>query len=121
MTLFSEILLPVPPSANELWRPAGKRFIRTKKYEKWLEVAAFHFIELDDYSLPPKVPYEIRIQAAINRRRDLDNIIKPTLDLLQKVTAISDDRYVDHVYAWRDTEGILKHGQMLVTWQAADE
>ena len=57
----------------------------------------------------------IRIAARLNWKRDLDNIIKPLLDLLQDAGEIIDDRYVCRIKMSRcAAEG---DGEVRLSWR----
>lgn len=49
----------------------------------------------------PGPRWRLIIEAPLNRKRDLDNVLKPTLDLLVAMQLISDDRYVDQITLMR--------------------
>lgn len=101
------LYLSPPPSVNGLFRNAraanGKTIrVKTKEYTAWLEesmyransakAACFSFGELAvcDYSV------HIRV-VRLEKRRDLDNYVKPILDMLVKAGIIRDDRYVKRI------------------------
>ena len=73
-----------PLSVNEAWQ--GRRF-KTDKYKKY---------ESDLLLLLPKInipnpPYRLNIIVGFsNKASDLDNILKPFLDILQKKYSIND-------------------------------
>lgn len=86
-----ELHIPVlPPSANRMNGHGRGRVYRTKAYERWLNAAG----NIIKSQKPAGIvgPYKLSIQAARpNKRRDLDNIIKGTSDLLQIVGVIAND------------------------------
>lgn len=86
--------LPVPPSANNLFiNMPGTGRIKSSKYRKWL-VEAGHKLNVQR-PRPVVGPAKVEIIAARpNASRDLDNIIKPTLDLLVRHGVLKDDRNV---------------------------
>lgn len=94
--------LKIPPSANELYllsqKPRGKRF-KTAKYTNWLKKTGWEcLVQLkgqNEMRVPDDVTFQITIYAKIDRKRDLDNIIKPILDLFQNIGIITDDRCCD--------------------------
>ena len=49
----------------------------------------------NEMRVPENVSFQIAIYAKIDRKRDLDNIIKPLLDLFQSISIITDDRLCD--------------------------
>lgn len=106
--------LPVPPSANHLFITRGRKRVKAPEYRKWLEDAGYMFSRM--VSLPPKVSLEVTVAANVNRKRDLDNLLKPAMDSLQKSGVIPDDRWVDRIVAMRASPGTdIENGFMVVT------
>lgn len=89
-------LQQLPPSVNAIWRHTrGGKTYRTAEY--------MGFIRAEEWSLVPQLKSQhkfvgpVFITIAMRRPRsnaDLDNRAKGTLDLLQHVKAIDDDRNV---------------------------
>lgn len=102
----------MPPSANNLRKSfvrGGKVVsVKAENYSNWRksaiwEIAAQRVGRMDG-------PYSISIAAQRNwrskRARDIDNVIKPTLDALVKAGVIKDDSLVESVSAkWADDLG----------------
>ena len=113
--------LPAPPSANALFVVRDGRRRKTGTYRRWLRDAAimyrcgFGCVT----PMPNHTPLRVTIEANINRVRDLDNLIKPILDSLQKAGVIPDDRWVDVVEARRVPAGDLEAGWVRVGVYAA--
>ena len=73
-----------PLSVNGAWQ--GKRF-KTPAYKKYER----DLLLLLPQMTMPKAPYEINIEVAFSSKAsDLDNILKPFLDVLQKKYGIND-------------------------------
>lgn len=102
---MTELHLPIlPPSANDLWCIAGRRLVRTDEYDRWLDTMG-HFVNRQCRSTLA-VPYKLSIAARRPHNRfDLDNIIKPTSDLLQKMGAIRNDNLCEMICARWVTAG----------------
>lgn len=85
-----ELFLPLPPSANRIWRNWGGRMVKSSEYRTWKDAAA--------HSIAHQLAGQPALQwfsAAIimpPTRRDLDNSAKPILDALQAGGAVSDDK-----------------------------
>ena len=88
--------IPVPPSTNAR---LTKGFHLTADYRVWRR----QIVPVLNASRP-RTPYRncaVYILANINYTRDLDNIEKGILDMLQYCNWLVDDRYVDHKEATR--------------------
>jgi Holliday junction resolvase RusA-like endonuclease len=98
--------LPVPPSLNNSFYPRrdGKGMAKTTHYKQWQRVA-FQNITVAKMrrgnSNPPLQSvgkhYEVSIICGLNHKSDIDNIIKPTLDVLSKAKITPDDSWCDFV------------------------
>lgn len=103
----SSVVLPIPPSTNALFL-AGKGYrTKTPEYREWIE-RAFPLAE----SLAPPKSYPVMIVVtvieAVNRQRDIDNFLKPTIDLIKKAGAIKNDNLchvTDVLGRYRPEEG----------------
>ena len=88
--------IPCPPSANHLTfnLPTGRGRASTAKYERWQRDAGFLLNSQVDGDLPAR-PWGVDIHAKIGYKRDIDNLVKPTIDLLKTCGIIDDDRHVE--------------------------
>lgn len=97
MRLF-EYALPIPPSVNRLWRVSGRRMHRSKKYTDWIDECLLA-LELEQR---PQIdgPFICEITVGKPRRKDgsistrksdIDNRVKPVLDICQHAGIIVDD------------------------------
>lgn len=83
--------LPLPPSANSIWKSYRRRVVKSWQYCKWLQAAGIIV------GKPGQVagPLEIQIKAIAGKgwrkNRDLDNLAKPLIDLLKHTAVIEDD------------------------------
>jgi crossover junction endodeoxyribonuclease RusA len=100
-----ELKLPMPPSANAIWRSNRGHVHKSAAYKAWLTVAGWQVRSQH----PNKIegPYKLSIEAVRpdKRRRDIDNLIKPVSDLLCSIGVIEDDCYCEKVSAEWITEG----------------
>jgi len=103
--------IPLPPSVNTAWRNVvGKGRVRSPEYRRW------HKLAYDELMLQKPGRVVGRFAALItigriNRRCDIDNRIKPILDLL-KGDVIEDDSMCERVSAgWSDT---IESGRVVV-------
>ena len=95
------VCLPMPPSANKIWRRVGNRTLKSSEYRRWCGTAAQHVRAArrgETYNEP--VVVHIRLKR-LRRNSDLDNRIKPILDALQEGGLLTDDNLVvDLRAAW---------------------
>jgi len=92
MSDWSVLQLPYPPSVNKAFRNlSGGGRARTGGYSKWRRAAGLEIMA----QRPPrlKCAYELHIIAGKpdNRRRDIDNLIKPISDALVNSGVVIDD------------------------------
>lgn len=98
---------PAPPSVNNLYRNVpGRGRVVTREYQAWRDEAALLIGSLPWYGDDKKNRYrwEITIAAhALPHSRDLDNIVKPLIDLVARLTGLRDN-YCEVVTAFRSAE-----------------
>jgi crossover junction endodeoxyribonuclease RusA len=96
------VVLPVPPSANELFttRAGSRQRIKTNKYRAWIAEAGYA-VNIAGRPAEPIGRCRVEIDLPFNRTRDIDNAIKPIADLLVRHRVIVDDRWVDEYLARR--------------------
>jgi len=87
--------LPVPPSTNALFthRTGTRQRIKTDAYRAWITEAGWELARQGGTSI--RGPVRIDIDMPFNRKRDIDNAIKPIADILVRYFLIEDDRWVD--------------------------
>jgi crossover junction endodeoxyribonuclease RusA len=95
--------LPWPPSANHYYRNVGYRTLRSREGRTFRT----NVCSLLAGGGPRKPPAGGRISLCMDafppdrRRRDLDNLQKPTLDALQHAGVYQDDSQIDVLVAVR--------------------
>lgn len=99
------ISLPVvPPSANVMWRHGRGKTYRAPKYKNWLNTMGL--IAKSQMRGQPTWAAPVKVSILMRRPRknsDLDNRIKPLLDLLQSAGVIANDKLVVGINAdWSD-------------------
>lgn len=78
------VLIPIPPSANHLWKIFGNRQYKAPAYRAWLEeVVPFIERNLAKAEGPVQVTIQLRFGKGLRANRDIDNCIKPCLDALK--------------------------------------
>ena len=87
-----DILLPWPPSTNCIFaRGKGRGMFPSARYKAWKEEAshALRWQQMDALSGPVEV--KIQLSSPTKRVYDLDNRVKPILDLLVDTRLIDGD------------------------------
>jgi Holliday junction resolvase RusA-like endonuclease len=84
--------LPLPPSANNLWRVFRNRAIKSKEYREWIARAQSIVSESVGHLEPSTAPCVVKLQIYLRRRRDVDNNIKPVLDVLAGLVYANDSQ-----------------------------
>lgn len=90
--------VPIPPSTNNLFVNRDRLGGRTASpdYKRWLNDAGWILkAQKREIIAAPRGYVRVLVEAPLNRRRDLDNALKPLLDLLVKMSVIADDNLVD--------------------------
>lgn len=97
-------LLPLPPSTNGLFlNIPGKGRVKSAAYKRWVGEAGWTLLSQRPSKVAGRVGIRIRVKRMGNRKADLDNRIKATIDLLVSHGIIEDDRHVESVTAsWAD-------------------
>lgn len=97
------LVIPIPPSTNNLFMTVkikgAMRRIKTNEYRAWIERAAWQVhsqVGSGTIQSPVEVTLTITGGKGFNRQRDLDNLLKPVLDLLVASRVIQGDN-VNHV------------------------
>lgn len=84
---------PVPPSVNHIWRRRGKATYLSDNYQRWLRDAQACAFEQRAKFVAGQVGVSLTVIPGRGWRsnRDLDNLLKPTLDALCRFGLIFDD------------------------------
>ena len=92
-----KLAVKAPPSVNRRWRAVNGRVILSEAGREWRrEAKAMLESIMPGVDLPLVAPYGISISwwPADSRAQDLDNRVKPILDLLQHLRVITNDSEV---------------------------
>jgi Holliday junction resolvase RusA-like endonuclease len=94
----------LPPSTNNLYMNTSNGRVKTRNYDDWLLQAGLFLNGQKPGRMTGRVDVSITVEDS-HPQRDIDNILKPTLDLIVKIGVIADDnaRHVRSVSAqWSD-------------------
>jgi crossover junction endodeoxyribonuclease RusA len=110
----STFTLPYPPSANKLWRPAGYKLVKTAAYHAYMREAALVIEHQRPEPVAGKFALTVIATRPDNRTRDVDNLLKPTMDAIAKAGVVENDSLAERVVIGWSQEGPLKGGAILV-------
>jgi crossover junction endodeoxyribonuclease RusA len=101
-----EVLLPLPPSVNRLWRTSkGGIMYRSDEYMQWRKVAMWEAAaQAKGARIEGLFKVTLRVARPDRRRRDLDNLLKAVLDAVDQAGLVRDDADCDWIDA-RWTKG----------------
>lgn len=89
-----KIILPVPPSVNELYSPnkgGGQR--KSNKYKAWIDQAQRFYLMCKRETKPVRGKYTFLMKVPAHMRGDVDNRAKAALDFLKNMGLTDDDRH----------------------------
>ena len=95
--------IPFPVSANAMYRNAAKT-LKSKEYRAWIKAAAWTVATQTRTRITG--PYKLTLLAVPpdKRRRDIDNLLKSTNDVLKTAGVIDDDSQCRWIEArWVET------------------
>jgi crossover junction endodeoxyribonuclease RusA len=106
----NEIVLPWPPSMNKYWRTYQGRMLISQEGRAYREAVIALLMERKVKPIAGKLIVEIQAWRPDNRIRDLDNLLKATLDSLTHAGVYNDDSQIVDLRIYWATEkgGMLK-------------
>ena len=99
VTSVITLILPLPPSTNSLWIQAGRKRVISPDYRAWRLIAGSKLeqqLASEVARARPMVgpPLGVDIALPLKMRGDIDNRVKPILDLLVHHDVMADDQHV---------------------------
>ena len=88
----SSVVLPLPISANRIWRRFGKRIVINPKYAQWQREAGKLVMAARMGRFDGR--YNLLIELPEKTRCDADNYIKALSDILQHTNVVSNDKHL---------------------------
>jgi crossover junction endodeoxyribonuclease RusA len=88
--------LPFPPSVNHYWRRVGNKTIISKEGREYRDAAVREISLREHDRMFPDEELDVSIMAVFpdNRRRDIDNLLKATLDAMSHAGVYLDDSQI---------------------------
>ena len=111
------LTLPFPVSTNKIWASHRGRLVISKKYRDFcLAVKEAVTSQLGSNYRPLKgnLSISMRVHMPDRRKRDIDNLIKSTLDALQKTKVFNDDNQVSEIHICR-ANAVVKGGRFVAS------
>ena len=105
--------LPWPPSANRYWRHFGNRVLVSREALNYKKQICLLGLFWKRRCLTGRLSVLIQAFPPDKRVRDLDNLLKVTLDSLQSANFFENDSQIDKITLERMEQ--RKGGQLLVT------
>jgi Holliday junction resolvase RusA-like endonuclease len=108
--------LPIPPSVNGCWANIpGTGRVRSQVYRRWHKTAFDEIVAQGAERVAGPYTAEIEV-GRIRARADIDNRIKPTLDLLAGLVTDDDAKCESVLAKWSDA---IPSGRLKVTVRKA--
>lgn len=107
-----QVSIPFPPSVNHYWRHANGRVYISERGKSYRQAVGFACFGLQP--LTGDVAVEIQVSAPDRKRRDLDNLLKASLDALSGWLWHDDAQIADLHIRWAP-ERIKKPGCLCVS------
>ena len=120
MSMILQFKLPWPPSTNHYWRHISKgqaagRVLISEEGRAYRSSCATEVMRqrVPRQALTGRLAIAIQVYPPDRRRRDLDNLLKSSLDALKHCGLIADDGDIDDLHVLRGP--VEKGGSILLT------
>lgn len=111
--------LPYPPSANRLWRNVSGRTLKSGAYRRYLSACKVAVMAQRTTPVAGRFHVTIVADRPDDRRRDLDNLVKPSLDALMACGVIDDDSQAEQIIMrWSSREPANDPQLTITVWPA---
>lgn len=125
------LTIPFPPSANFIWRSAGraargnKRVYLSAEYQQFLKEVAYIWSDYEERLIKrwnPLGKFAVAFSwtPPNNRKYDVDNRIKPTLDALTRAGVWEDDSQVLRVEATKRPPDKKRPRASVAIWEVEE-
>jgi len=99
--MITSLHLPYPPSVNHYWGQSGKQRFIGKKGKEFRQAVAEVCLDLQVSTLDTRLSVHVAIWPPDNRKRDVDNILKPLLDAMEHAGVYENDSQIDELHIIR--------------------
>lgn len=109
-----KLTLPYPPTVNHYWGVRGtRRFIKKQGLDFRKKIKDIIDKDHGNVWLEGRLSIRLIVHPPDNRRRDLDNLLKATLDALEEANLFEDDSQFDFISLER--KGLIRpEGKLIV-------
>ena len=90
-----KISLPYPPTVNHYWGQLGSKKFLGKKGKEFREEVIIAVYNARQVALNGRLHMEVYLYPPDNRKRDVDNVLKPLLDALEHAKVYENDSQID--------------------------
>ncbi len=104
--------MPWPPTVNTYWRHVGSRVLISEKGKKYKRDIQLLALTWKRPKLLGRLSVHIKAFPPDKRARDLDNLLKVTLDSLQDAGLFENDSQIDEIFIQRKSP--LTGGELLI-------
>lgn len=112
MTNIFKLTVPFPPSVNTYWGFKGSRRFLTSRAKVFKDAVAAEFVRYGHEGFgTARLAVTIKLYPPDRRVRDIDNVVKSTLDALCQSGVFVDDGQIDVLTVTRE---------QVVKWGAAE-
>lgn len=94
-----KIFLPYPPSVNHYWGRAKNGGVFLKPLgQEFRKLVYYEFLKFKFPRLTGKLAIKIYVAFPDKRKRDLDNLLKATLDAIEKTGIVENDSQFQSIF-----------------------
>jgi crossover junction endodeoxyribonuclease RusA len=90
-----KLTLPYPPTVNHYWGQLGSKKYLGKKGKEFRESVFLCVYAAQQGRLDARLHMEVYLYPPDNRKRDVDNVLKPLLDALEHAGSYENDSQID--------------------------
>jgi crossover junction endodeoxyribonuclease RusA len=106
------LVLPYPPSLNHYWRHAGAKVLVSREGRAYRKNVLLAVVQQGRPWIVGRLKVSVYARCPDRRTRDIDNLLKSTLDALAHAGVYADDSQIDRLEVER--RGSKKGGELLV-------